>query len=174
MWRELLGAARIPEAFVAGLAGPPGTGKSTTCARLAEDGTFRRPLLVSAEEKFGDGLADRLARLEAVTLSVADARNMAEVIDLVGRGDYDLIVLDSLSALGARVEDLAVMREEFPDRAWLAVAQWTKAGGHAGAMRLVHDCDYWIQLGPSAGEYELTKSWHGEAGRKGRIGGGEE
>lgn len=148
----------VPGSLWLAVFGLPSAGKSTWVTRAAEDGTWERPLVIVAEEGLDSaGLASRVERLEVTRSRFADARSLPEVADVVEAEQPDLVVLDSVTALGLDPGDVVALRRSWPETSWVTVIQSTKDGGHRGSQGWIHDADAALRLEPGA--YAVTKCW---------------
>jgi predicted ATP-dependent serine protease len=164
LWRAIFGKPELPAGAVIGLSGIPSSGKSTLALRLCEDGAHQRPLFAAAEEGLSVGLADRAARTEATRTSFCDARNIPELLEAMGHPDesaYDLVVIDSITSMGATAADLSELVAGYEGLTVLAICQSRKDGAFKGSQQLLHEASSWIELG-EARAFTVSKSWFGE------------
>jgi predicted ATP-dependent serine protease len=175
IFAELFGCAELPEGTTLAISGVPSSGKSTLAVAMAEDGTYSSPLVVCGEEGLSVGVADRISRVEAVRSRFTDARNLAELAEVLGDDpsecDVDLVILDSLTSLGATASDVAQLVAVYPVSV-MAVVQSRRDGSFRGSQQLMHEFAAWIDLAKD-GRYEVQKSWWG-ALRSGVVPGREQ
>lgn len=155
--REMVGADNIPGQISMILTGPPSGGKSTLAVILAEDGTWSRPLLVAAEEGFGQSLRDRLRRMKAKRLKVTTATDYSAVEKIAKRENADLVILDSVTALGWDTDAVKrLLRHGF---SVCGILQSRKDGDFRGGQEWKHDVGLFVAV--ADGRWTVEKSWYG-------------
>jgi predicted ATP-dependent serine protease len=131
------------------LLGPPGGGKSTAATCMAITAARRIPVLyVAAEEGHGQALIARLHRaglddIAAQRLRVSDARTMAELDDDLRAYDARLVVIDSISEIGAPAEQMV---SALLGRSWIAVSHINGRGQSFGGQTMSHAVDVVIRV----------------------------
>lgn len=129
--------------------GPSGGGKSTLATRMLVSAARRVPVLyVAAEEGHAHTLASRLERaglddLSARRLSVSDARTLLELEEDLAASPAAIVVLDSVTELRAKPEEIATM---LAGRSWIAIAHVNSRGGAQGGPSWPHAVDTVIEV----------------------------
>jgi predicted ATP-dependent serine protease len=131
------------------LLGPPGGGKSTLATRMSVSAARRVPVLyIAAEEGHGQALVARLHRagmddMAAQRLRVSDARTMTEVDEDLRATDAPLVVVDSVTELGASAEQVV---SALLGRSWIAVSHVNAQGASYGGQTMSHAVDVVVRV----------------------------
>jgi DNA replication protein DnaC len=128
--------------------GLPGNGKSTFVADLANDLAVHGStvLYIAAEEGFSKSMQKKLGNFQSVNFFVSNCQNITTVKDALKRGQYDVIVIDSVQQIGIKSAQLSNLRASYPQSAFVYILQSTKAGAFKGDNRYAHDADIVIKL----------------------------
>lgn len=142
-------AWRIGDPHALELLGPPGGGKSTLATRMAISAARRVPVLyVAVEEGHGQALVERLHRsglddLAAQRLRVSDARTLTELDDDLRASDARIVVVDSVTELGASAEQIVSV---LLGRSWIAVSHINARGSTFGGQTMSHAVDAVVRV----------------------------
>lgn len=132
--------------------GEPGNGKSTYAVKFADyfNRHHGRVLYFPAEQSGEDkDFQNLLKRTNAKGFDIqrkANQCNVEDIISLVGKGQYKMIVLDSVNYMKLSHEDINKIREKLPNLAITAVMQSTKEGGFKGGQEYKHDCNLFLEI----------------------------
>lgn len=145
---------RLPDSWLILLWGLPGTGKTTLSLRFAA-ATKERVLYCSIEQGQGESIIKTLIdwEIRQDDLVISDARNTREVRQDLIEYNPDILILDSITALGATLLHKKTV--------W--IAQATKSGEYRGSMEFAHDADIVCCL-KDKGEVEIVKNRFGDTG----------
>lgn len=149
-WNYLLG--NTGNDFYKIVTGMPGNGKSTYAVKFASyyAANHGRVLYFPAEQ-FGKNkdFQNLLKRVGADNFDVqrkANVCSVEDIIGLVGKGQYKLIVLDSVNYMKLGHDDIQKIRERLPNVAIVAVMQSTKEGNFKGGQEYKHDCNLFVYV----------------------------
>lgn len=148
-----LGAGALVE-----VSGPPGAGKSSFAARLA-DAVRGSALYVAAEEGISASLAARLLRcnIKRDDFHVVTRASVDQVVGFCRDRKILACVIDSVQEIAYSASDLRHLLEVVPTMDLLVgVMQVTKDLVPAGAMALQHECDAHVSV--EAMRWKLIKS----------------
>jgi len=138
VFKALFGAEHVPELLSIGVSGKPSSGKTTWAMKLADDGTYQRPLLAAAEEGISQAVSDRIARLGLRRLAVTDASTVPAIIVAARAHSAD------------RAEKLSL----------IVVIQTVDQGRHhACGESWKHNADVFVWC--EALKWKVEKSWNG-------------
>lgn len=146
-WRDFLGEPA--KNFFMILSAQPGHGKSTFCLKFANYLTkFGRVLYITNEED-----AERIKRkfeflkdpIKNFDLSF-QANTFKQVLDLLKRGKYDFVFIDSAQYGGMDFKELREIRKQFPNNALIAISRQTKNGTTRGSQEKEYDGDITIKF----------------------------
>jgi len=158
VFKALFGAEHVPELLSIGVSGKPSSGKTTWAMKLADDGTYQRPLLAAAEEGISQAVSDRIARLGLRRLAVTDASTVPAIIVAARAHSADLVVVDSATAASMGSGDMQVLRAE--KLSLIVVIQTVDQGRHhAGGESWKHNADVFVWC--EALKWKVEKSWNG-------------
>ena len=159
---------RLLRGALVALYGPPGAGKSTMLLRLL-DGLARPVVLVSAEERLGPAVGERLSRLgvHRADFHVIGQGATDDVIAFTRRARADALGLDSVSATPLQPADLRRLMEAAGVGLLAATVQVTKAGLPAGSNVLLHEAD--VVIAVEAMAWRVEKSRYQGAGLSGDV-----
>lgn len=147
--------------FLMNIYGEKATGKSTLALALA-DTWGGRAIFLSLEEGLGATLAERVARMEVMTVDFGYPSSWGEVVSQIA--DYSLVVIDSLQMLKASSAP-ATIRAELVDRASknvIVTSQVNSTGEVRGGKAIGHFADVQVHL-PEYGKLLVEKNRYGEA-----------
>lgn len=146
-WKEFLGEPA--KNFFMILSAQPGHGKSTFCLKFANYLTkFGRVLYITNEED-----AERIKRkfeflkdpIKNFDISF-EANTFKQVIDLLKRGKYNFVFIDSAQYGGMDFKELREIRKQFPNDALIAISRQTKNGTTRGSQEKEYDGDITIKF----------------------------
>lgn len=144
-WRSFLGEP-APNFYMI-LSASPGHGKTTFCLKFGNYLTkFGRVLYITNEEdaariktKF-NFIDDKINDFDISF----DCKTLDNVIDLIERGNYDFVFIDSAQYGGMDYKELRVVRERFPEIGLIAICRQTKDGKTRGSQEKEYDGDITI------------------------------
>jgi hypothetical protein len=119
--------------------GQPGSGKTTFLLSFGHylATNFGSVLYVSGEEYNSAPLTEKLNLLPSLPKNlhfVKDLRNIPV-------GNYQFVILDSITDLGVDLESYKLMREKYPDTAFILILQTTKDGKFKGGKEWEHEVE---------------------------------
>jgi hypothetical protein len=119
--------------------GQPGSGKTTFLLSFGHylATNFGSVLYVSGEEYNSAPLTEKLNLLPSLPKNlhfVKDLRNIPV-------GNYHFVILDSITDLGVDLESYKLMREKYPDTAFILILQTTKDGKFKGGKEWEHEVE---------------------------------
>ena len=141
-WKKLIGN---PEKnFKMMVYGPTFNGKSTFVidfAKYLAEKHNMKILFISGEERFGQTLQDKFARMDAFHPNIY-------ITDTINHdfSKYDAVFIDSIVTLKLDAEKLRGLYNEYGDNAFVTVNQCTKDGKFRGSAELGHDPDIKIKV----------------------------
>ena len=136
-WSSLIGQPATN--FDMMIFGQPGGGKTTFLLSFAHylATNFGSVLYVSGEEYNSAPLTDKLNKLPSLPKKlhfVKDLRN-------IPIGNYQFVILDSITDLGIDLISYKTMRESYPDTAFILILQTTKDGKFKGGKEWEHEVE---------------------------------
>jgi len=140
--------------------GQPGSGKTTFLLSFGHylATNFGSVLYVSGEEYNSAPLTEKLNLLPSLPKNlhfVKDLRNIPV-------GNYQFVILDSITDLGVDLESYKLMREKYPDTAFILILQTTKDGKFKGGKEWEHEVE--IAGGVDNGTISIYKNRYGVKG----------
>ena len=119
--------------------GQPGSGKTTFLLSFGHylANNFGSVLYVSGEEYNSAPLTEKLNLLPSLPKNlhfVKDLRN-------VSISNYQFVILDSITDLGINLESYKLMREKYPNTAFILILQTTKDGKFKGGKEWEHEVE---------------------------------
>ena len=159
---------RMAPGALVGLYGPPAAGKSTMLLRLL-DGLDGASVLLSAEERLGPAVGQRLARLgiRRRDIYVASGGSVDDLMDLVRSHQATALAVDSTSVTTFTPTDLRAMVATPPPRVLVVAIQVTKAQVPSGPNSLLHELDVAVECRDLG--WSLTKSRYQPLGIGGPV-----
>lgn len=159
---------RLLRGALVALYGPPGAGKSTMLLRLL-DGLARPVVLVSAEERLGPAVGERLSRLgiHRPDFHVIGQGGVDDVVAFARRVRADALGLDSVSATPIQPSELRRFMEAAGVGILAATVQVTKAGLPAGSNTLLHEADAVVHVEDM--KWHVEKSRYQATGLSGSV-----
>lgn len=149
-WKYLLG--NPSPNFYKIVTGSPGNGKTTYSVQFADYFAKNHgKVLYFPAEQFGNDkdFQNLLKRVKASKFDIqrkANECSVRNIIGLVRRGNYKMIVLDSVNYMKISSEDIQTIRTEIPSLAIVAVMQSTKDGNFRGGQEYKHDCNIFVKI----------------------------
>jgi hypothetical protein len=136
-WASLIGQPATN--FDMMIFGQPGSGKTTFLLSFGHylATNFGSVLYVSGEEYNSAPLTEKLNQLPSLPENlhfVKDLRN-------IPLGNYQFVILDSITDLGIDLESYKLMREKYPDTAFILILQTTKDGKFKGGKEWEHEVE---------------------------------
>lgn len=146
-WRDFLGEP-APNFYMI-LSAQPGHGKSTFCLKFGNYLTrFGSVLYITNEED-----AARIkSKMQFINDKINDfdiafeAKTLDDVINLIDRGNYDTVFIDSAQYGGMDYKELRIIRERFPEIRLIAICRQTKSGSSRGSQEKEYDGDITIKF----------------------------
>lgn len=141
-WKEFLGEPA--RNFMMITSASPGHGKTTFSLKFANYLTkFGRVVYITNEEdasrikgKF-DFIGDKIKDFDMSF----DCKSIDDIIDLIRRGKYNFVFIDSVQFGGMDTKELRRIRETFPNIAIDAICRQTKSGKTRGSQDKEYDGD---------------------------------
>lgn len=148
--------------------GPPGAGKSTMLLRLL-DGLKKSVVYLSAEERLGPAVGERLARVGVTRADfhVVGQGALDDVVTLARRVRAVALGIDSISATPMQPADLRPLAQASGVGLLAGTLQVTKAGLPAGANALLHEADVVLHVDGMA--WTVEKSRYQDGGVSGGV-----
>lgn len=136
-WASLIGQPATN--FDMMIFGQPGSGKTTFLLSFGHylATNFGSVLYVSGEEYNSAPLTEKLNQLPSLPKNlhfVKDLRN-------IPIGNYQFVILDSITDLGIDLVSYKLMREKYPDTAFILILQTTKDGKFKGGKEWEHEVE---------------------------------
>ena len=167
-WLDFLGE---PEPnFYMVLSAQPGHGKTTFSLKFANylAGKFGRVVYITNEENE--------ARIKRKLQFIGDrinpnfemafhADDFDKTINLLKRGRFDYVFIDSAQNAGMDFKELAVIRKQFPNIGIVAISRQTKDGKTRGSQNKEYDGDITIKF-TTQGVATVVKNRFGEVGKE--------
>lgn len=159
---------RMLRGALAALYGPPGAGKSSMLVKLL-DGLAGAVVLISAEERLGPAVGERLARcgVKRSDFHVIGQGAIDEVVSLCRRVRACALGIDSLAVTPLQAGDLRRLQEAAGVGLLAATLQVTKDGVPAGRNAVLHEADVVIRVESLA--WIVEKSRYAATGESGRV-----
>jgi hypothetical protein len=131
----------IEEPFYLMTYGAGGAGKSTYSVLLAKyfANNNRKVLFVPVEEKISQKLQDKFERLEAFHRNIAINQNFEKAEKSFS--NYDIVVIDSITALNLTPENFEKLQKKHPKTSFVLIFQSIKTGNFRGDNGWEHLCD---------------------------------
>ena len=132
--------------------GEPGNGKSTYAVKFAHyfSKHHGKVLYFPAEQHGNDkDFQNLLKRTNAKGFDIQRKANectVDDIVSLVGKGQYKMIVLDSVNYMRLGHESINEIRKRVPLLAITAVMQSTKDGNFKGGQEYKHDCNLFVEV----------------------------
>ncbi|MEI6882178.1 MAG: hypothetical protein WCK82_12720 [Bacteroidota bacterium] len=143
---ELIGK---PEKRFSGIIwGLPKGGKSNLSIRFADylQEYFGNVLYVAAEEGKSVSMQDKIKSIGGSKLNIIQTRNRDEIKEYIKSSSYDFVFIDSINVAGIDNEFLESIKQENPNKSFVAIVQATKGGNFKGDQSLEHNCDFVIKV----------------------------
>ena len=168
-WLKIFGS--IAPDFTMMVTGAPGSGKTTFLLEFSYylSSNFVKVLYISSEEYGSVTLAEKLKKI--IKDKGLHKNEDGEEKSLIpknlffGKGftdlqDYDFVIIDSMSDLNLDLEDFKEIRDIYPEKGFIVVLQYTKAGDFRGSKEIEHECDIAIDM--KQGYIKMFKNRYGK------------
>ncbi len=177
---ELIGQ---PEKHFSGLIwGLPKGGKSNLSIRFADylQEYFGNVLYVAAEEGMSVSMQEKIRAINGSDVKLYPSKNKDEIKDYVKSSTASFVFIDSINV--ANIDDafLEEMKQENPNKSFVAIVQATKSGNFKGDQSLEHNCDFVIKVvsgiayhkgrfGPESEIPIFEKQWYEKNANKEKV-----
>lgn len=143
---ELIG--KPSRKFSAIIWGLPKGGKSNLALRFADylQEYFGKAVYIAAEEGESVTLQEKFRDIGGSNLTVVESRNREEIRHYLKQSDSQFIFIDSINTAAIDNDYLEQLKEENPEKSFVAITQATKGGNFKGDQALTHNCDFVIKV----------------------------
>lgn len=144
---ELIGEPTTPFACI--VFGLPKSGKSIFSIQFADylGSNFGRVLYIASEEGFSPTLQKKVKDFvkDSSNLDFAPFKTYEEIIanDL---SPYSFVFIDSLNFAKISVEQLEMLKTDYPAISFITIMQSTKGGNFRGSQEFAHNCDVIVTI----------------------------
>jgi hypothetical protein len=144
---ELIGEPTTPFACI--IFGLPKSGKSIFSIQFADylGSNFGRVLYIASEEGFSPTLQKKVKDFvkDSSNLDFAPFKTYEEIIanDL---SPYSFVFIDSLNFAKITVEQLEMLKTDYPAISFITIMQSTKGGNFRGSQEFAHNCDVIVTI----------------------------
>lgn len=147
-WKEFFGLPAV--VFHLAVHGKPGEGKSTFCIQFADylAKSFGNVVYISGEEGFSKTLRDKVVnnKIDNPYLFFADISSFEQIKSEIENNKFHFIFIDSLDTLRIDAVRLRMLREYYPQSAFITISQSTKDGKMRGSQEIIHDADITVKV----------------------------
>lgn len=138
-----------PEKHFSGIIwGLPKGGKSNLSIRFADylQEYFGDVLYVAAEEGMSVSMQEKIRAINGSSVIFYPGKNRDEIKEFVKGSNVGFVFIDSINV--ANIDDafLEEMKQENPNKSFVAIVQATKGGNFKGEQSLEHNCDFVIKV----------------------------
>lgn len=147
-WKAFFGLPAV--VFHLAVHGKPGEGKSTFCIQFADylAKSFGYVVYISGEEGFSKTLRDKVVnnKIDNPHLFFADISSFEQIKNEIETNKFHFIFIDSLDTLRIDAARLRMLREYYPQSAFITISQSTKDGKMRGSQEIIHDADITVKV----------------------------
>ncbi len=140
-WKDFIG--NPSPGFTTMIFGRPKMGKSFLSIDFASylAKNHGRVLYIAAEEQISAILQDKLRQQNAAHPNLDTVGSLPSNLS-----DYDFVFIDSVNHYNLTVEDLRLLKEQYPSTSFIYIFQTTKSGLFRGSNEFQHDVDVVIEI----------------------------
>ena len=138
-----------PDIRFAGLIwGLPKGGKSNLSIRFADylQEYFGDVLYVAAEEGISVSMQEKIKAIGGSDITLLATKNRDEIKGFMKSSIASFVFIDSINVVNIDDAFLEEMKQENPNKSFVAIVQATKGGNFKGEQSLEHNCDFVIKV----------------------------
>ncbi len=143
---ELIGK---PEKHFSGIIwGLPKGGKSNLSIRFADylQEYFGDVLYVAAEEGLSVSMQEKIKDIGGSGITLITTKSRDEIKQFINSSTASFVFIDSINVVNIDDAFLEEMKQENPNKSFVAIVQATKGGNFKGEQSLEHNCDFVIKV----------------------------